>query len=73
MTTAETPLQSARRRLRAAEARVERQRQVVARLSGSRHCTRLATELLADLERLVRIHGDEVRRLQREEEGDPAP
>jgi hypothetical protein len=50
--------------------RLEKQRRVVERLSKERHCTRLATEFLAELERLVRNHKDEVGLLQRDGEDD---
>jgi hypothetical protein len=70
MSSNETPLQSARRRLREAEARVEEQRRIVDGLSRKRHCTALARELLAEYERLLRNQRDEVEFLQREGEWD---
>jgi hypothetical protein len=69
MSMTETPLQSARRRLREAERRVDQQRQTVEALRKKRLCTRLANELLAELERQFRTQEDEVRRLQRDKEG----
>ena len=65
----ETPLQSARRRLREAEERAEKQRRSVEQLSRAGRRSALAAELLAELERVVRNQQDEVRTLERDREG----
>jgi hypothetical protein len=66
MSSNETPLQSARRRLREAEVRVVGQRKIIEDLSRDGRSTILATELLVELERVLRNQRDQVQLLQRE-------